>query len=569
LRQRGLLLSIFGLVLFAVGVSAAPSADAIPLRGRVGSSPAGEVETVRLVLSGATRVIDLGDTRPAAGVWRYRLDGAQPIGRYELEAVGVSRLDRVVTRASVPFVIGVARDQLVIRIDIVRANGPGAIRVEGWAIDRDSVGGTGVAEIELFLDDPPPTGRRLAVPHIGNERSDVAHAFMNEQFRASGWWIDLDTGTLSHGSHRVFALATSSVTGQTATADAVIDVVDGTQPAASPEPSAGIVIDEPAPYAVTFGSPSIKPAAIGSTLFALAGFFLIVRIGRRSFVLPALLVIGTLAAAVAFAFVDPTSIRSDAAAAIASKLPHLDRRATLEIAQTHGAIGTLPAPSIAFAVLPLAVTAVALARDQWARRTAPVWLAITAVIVVLMVASGSRGVIVALASGILVIVLVRERRLSVAASIVVFACIAAIAAALAIEGTYVSPGRGELWRQGLGLLGREFWPGIGRFAQLSLGAHQPHNTPLDLLIEFGPLGLAGLCVFFGSSIGAAVSLLRRSTSTQDDRLRATIALGVLGALLVAGMTESIVAMALPIKDVVLTLVIPTPFLFAALPFARS
>jgi len=72
--------------------------------------------------------------------------------------------------------------------------------IEGWAADEKH--GAPVARVEVFVDGVPVGDAVLGLP-----RPDVRDDTGREDFLASGWQLQLDTGRFSPGEHRVTAVA--------------------------------------------------------------------------------------------------------------------------------------------------------------------------------------------------------------------------------------------------------------------------------------------------------------------------------------------------------------------------
>ncbi len=87
----------------------------------------------------------------------------------------------------------------------VRVRGTGAFRVEGWAVDRE--GGAAAAAVDVVIDKTPFQS------FYGFERLDVADHFGRAAYRESGFTADIDTATLSKGSHSLSLRVVSSSRG--------------------------------------------------------------------------------------------------------------------------------------------------------------------------------------------------------------------------------------------------------------------------------------------------------------------------------------------------------------------
>ncbi|HEY7060663.1 MAG TPA: hypothetical protein VII06_04230 [Chloroflexota bacterium] len=83
-----------------------------------------------------------------------------------------------------------------------------SLLVRGWAANPSSSRGTGVSQVDLYLDGGPDQGGQfLGRAQYGRERPDVADALGGQRFLASGWDIDVD---LPRGPHTLVAVAAPS-----------------------------------------------------------------------------------------------------------------------------------------------------------------------------------------------------------------------------------------------------------------------------------------------------------------------------------------------------------------------
>jgi hypothetical protein len=79
------------------------------------------------------------------------------------------------------------------------------VLVRGWAANPASDRGTGVAQVDLYLDGGPDQGGfYLGRADYGRERPDVAEALGGQRFLLSGWDMEV---TMPRGSHVLVAVA--------------------------------------------------------------------------------------------------------------------------------------------------------------------------------------------------------------------------------------------------------------------------------------------------------------------------------------------------------------------------
>ncbi len=89
----------------------------------------------------------------------------------------------------------------------------GATTVSGWAVDQLASSGTGIDQIQLYVDGPYPTGTLVAVIAYGQARPDVANYLGNARFTNSGYSYRWDISQLNPGTHTAVVYAHSTVRG--------------------------------------------------------------------------------------------------------------------------------------------------------------------------------------------------------------------------------------------------------------------------------------------------------------------------------------------------------------------
>lgn len=85
----------------------------------------------------------------------------------------------------------------------VMPDASGVMNVTGWAIDATSASGTGVDEVDVYLDGPAGQGIGLGSTRTFKDRSDVA-AIYNAQFANSGYEIPVNVSNIAPGAHTLF-----------------------------------------------------------------------------------------------------------------------------------------------------------------------------------------------------------------------------------------------------------------------------------------------------------------------------------------------------------------------------
>ena len=102
-----------------------------------------------------------------------------------------------------------------IDVPAAKASVSGTVRLQGWSIDRNATEGTGVDAVTIYLDGGPGLGTLLGSAAYGLSRPDVGTYFGDPNFNDSGWTFTWNPGTLSPGSHTLYAAMHSSATGAT------------------------------------------------------------------------------------------------------------------------------------------------------------------------------------------------------------------------------------------------------------------------------------------------------------------------------------------------------------------
>lgn len=89
----------------------------------------------------------------------------------------------------------------------------GVINIAGWAIDAGSTNGPGVSDVHVYLDGPSGQGQGIGAAQYGSGRGDVAGAFGDSRFNASGYNFNWDSNSVAAGQHTLYLYARSNVNG--------------------------------------------------------------------------------------------------------------------------------------------------------------------------------------------------------------------------------------------------------------------------------------------------------------------------------------------------------------------
>lgn len=184
------------------------------------------------------------------------------------------------------------------------------------------------------------------------------------------------------------------------------------------------------------------------------------------------------------------------------------------------------------------------------RRSARLWAAAALpVLLISLIAAGSRGPVVAFVAGFITLLALtavnpRYRRRLAGAGVVLL--VAAIVVPLIVPGSAIgralstivgsasglsSNGRSSLWAQAYATFGQHPFLGVGTGGFAALNPEQyPHNILLEVAVELGAVGLVALLVMIGGMLARLGSLWR--TTVGPDRLQA--------ALIIALFTSSLV-----------------------------
>ena len=170
-------------------------------------------------------------------------------------------------------------------------------------------------------------------------------------------------------------------------------------------------------------------------------------------------------------------------------------------------------------------------------------------LIVALLASGSRGPVVALLVALVVLVALvmqnralRRRLVQIAVGVAVAAVVAALivpSSAVDRSASFLfgntsalsSNGRTQLWGEALSLFYGHFWTGVGTggFAEHApTGIFYPHNIVLEAAAELGVLGVAVLVAFLFLALRTGFRAWREAAS-HEDRIAAALILSILVA----------------------------------------
>lgn len=127
--------------------------------------------------------------------------------------------------ATTPVAAAVAAGAALLNVDspVEGAALSGVVTIGGWAIDPAESTGTGIAEVQVYLDGQPDQGGTpLGRASYGASRQDVALAQGAARYDASGFNFSLDTRGIAPGAHTLYIVARSLSGGQTVVAVPIV-----------------------------------------------------------------------------------------------------------------------------------------------------------------------------------------------------------------------------------------------------------------------------------------------------------------------------------------------------------
>jgi subtilisin family serine protease len=137
-------------------------------------------------------------------------DDLGPPGRDERYGHGRINAERAVRLAASLPGSRTANLQLILEAPVADSVVLGTLTVNGWAVDVQAEGGTGIDTIEAYLDGPPGQGLPLGPPRYGLARPDVARILDRGGFANAGFTLTAD---VSHGVHTLWVRARSALSG--------------------------------------------------------------------------------------------------------------------------------------------------------------------------------------------------------------------------------------------------------------------------------------------------------------------------------------------------------------------
>jgi len=123
---------------------------------------------------------------------------------------------------------------------------PGTVTVSGWTVDPRAPAGTGIDQVQLFLDGGAGVGSFVAGLPYGVARPDVAAYLGNARFTNSGYSYQWNLTGIAPGAHTLVIYTHSTISGW----------VYVTRPITVPPPL--IAIDAPPPNAPVHGAVDIS-----------------------------------------------------------------------------------------------------------------------------------------------------------------------------------------------------------------------------------------------------------------------------------------------------------------------
>ena len=137
-------------------------------------------------------------------------DDLGPPGRDDRYGYGRVNVQRAIATAASLAGSRTANVQLSLEAPGRDAVVQGALTVNGWAVDTMAETGSGVDQIEAYLDGPPGQGRALGPVRSGLARPDVARVLDRGGFANAGFTVTAD---VSSGVHTLFVRAHSALSG--------------------------------------------------------------------------------------------------------------------------------------------------------------------------------------------------------------------------------------------------------------------------------------------------------------------------------------------------------------------
>jgi thermitase len=137
-------------------------------------------------------------------------DDLGPPGRDERYGYGRVNVQRAIARAASVAGSRTANLQLTLEAPGRDSVVQGALTVNGWAVDTQAEAGSGVDQIEVYLDGPPGQGRALGPVRTGQARPDVARLLDRGGFGNAGFSV---TAEVPSGVHTVYVRAHSALSG--------------------------------------------------------------------------------------------------------------------------------------------------------------------------------------------------------------------------------------------------------------------------------------------------------------------------------------------------------------------
>jgi subtilisin family serine protease len=137
-------------------------------------------------------------------------DDLGPPGRDDRYGYGRVNVQRAITQAASLPGSRTANLQLTLEAPTPDAVIQGTLNVNGWAVDTQADAGSGVDQLEAYLDGGPGQGRSLGPVLAGLARPDVARVLDRGGFANAGFTLNADVPS---GVHTLFVRAHSALSG--------------------------------------------------------------------------------------------------------------------------------------------------------------------------------------------------------------------------------------------------------------------------------------------------------------------------------------------------------------------
>jgi hypothetical protein len=156
--------------------------------------------------------------------------------------VGGGVVNQIITATTANPIVAIVTPSLGEHVVVSPNSTGGTFVVTGWALDTKSEEGTGIAKVELFLDDSTDADNKLGEATLGEAApADVIEKYRDEdeadddRFDKAGWKFEWNVADLGEGNHTLYVVAHSSIN-TTKKATTSVEINDPLVAFVSPEP---------------------------------------------------------------------------------------------------------------------------------------------------------------------------------------------------------------------------------------------------------------------------------------------------------------------------------------------